>query len=292
MRIVGFGVVGLFIGVAGSACSASSSAVACHAGADCASGICASNGTCAPIGGDQDSSVADAGNCGNNDGVITSAEVPLKAGLHATFRTATNVTFDTTGQSAKNGRYWDMSVTLSGDQNAIVETLPVASAWYANSYPTGTYATKLSATSDLLGVFRTGPTALEILGVVSPVNSLTATNVAYSPVAASLQFPLKMGSTWTTTSNASGTASGINVFYTDKYESLVDANGTLKTPFGTFSVLRIRVVLTHTVGIIPTVTRTYAFVTECFGTVASVTSQSNEQNVEFTSVAEIKRIAP
>lgn len=309
MRVVGFGVVGLFIGVA-LACSSGSSAVACHAGADCASGICSSDGTCAPPSNDPDAASADAGNgadatgdapgndsaplgcSANGDDVISAAEVPLKAGLHATFRTATNVTFDTAGQLQNGVRTWDLSVALPGDQNAIVETLPVAGTWYAGSFPTATYATKLSASSDLLGVFRVGSTALEILGVVSPASGVTQTNVSYSPPAASLQFPLQMGSKWTTTSSASGTVNGGAVFYTDTYDSQVDAKGTLKTPFGSFPVLRVRVLLTHTVGIVPLTTRTFAFVTDCFGTVATITSQSNEQSVEFTSAAEVKRLAP
>jgi hypothetical protein len=306
MRVV-FGAVGLVIALG---CSSGSSSVACHAGADCASGVCLSNGTCGPVTFDDAGKPVDSGlgadtstdalagdsagpGCtANGDDVITASEVPLSAGLHATFRTATNVTFDTTGQMVNGVRTWDLSVALPGDQNAIVETLPVAGAWYASSFPTASYATKLSASSDLLGVFRTGPTALEILGIVSPMSGISQTNVAYSPPAASLQFPLQVGAAWKTTSSASGTLNGGAIFYTDTYDSLVDQKGTLKTPFGSFPVLRVRIVLTHTLGIVPLTTRSYAFVTDCFGNVATITSQSNEPNVEFTSAAEVKRIAP
>jgi len=41
-----------------------------------------------------------------------------------------------------------------------------------------------------------------------------------------------------------------------------------------------------------TVTRSDAFVAECFGPVATVTSQTDEQNDEFTNVAEVRRLAP
>ncbi len=314
MRIVGFGVVGLVIGVVGGGalgCSSGGASVACHAGADCASGVCQSNGVCGPVGPNDDagnpvdssagqdtstdSQTGDSSGLGctaNADDVITAAEVPLKAGLHATYRTATNITFDTAGQMVNNARVWDLSVALPGDQNAIVETLPVAGAWYASSFPTATYATKLSASSDLLGVFRTSPTALEILGIVSPMSGGSQTNVSYSPPAAPLQFPLQVGAAWTTTSNATGQASGVPVIFSDKYDSQVDQKGTLKTPFGSFAVLRVRVVFTHTVGFLVTTTRSFAFVTDCFGNVATVTSQANESKVEFTSAAEVKRIAP
>ncbi|MEO7094268.1 MAG: hypothetical protein ABI175_13515, partial [Polyangiales bacterium] len=81
-------------------------------------------------------------------------------------------------------------------------------------------------------------------------------------------------------------------FYTESYDVKVDAKGKVVTPFGEFSVLRLRTVLTRTVGALPTVTRTYGFVAECFGTVATITSNSNEASAEFTTAAEIRRLAP
>lgn len=291
----------------------SEAAVACHAGADCASGICNTNGTCAPVTNPSDSGLVDAGGgddammtadgpapdapvtgcVPNNDGTVLAEEVPLKAGLHANFRDATNVTFDTAGQTGMGGaRTWDLSAALPGDQTVPVDTLSVMGTWYAPSFSAATYATKLSQSSDLLGVFHVGAAALELLGVVSPASGVTQTSVSYSPAAAILQFPMKMGSAWKTTSTITGTASGVAVYYTEAYDSSVDAHGTLKTPYGSFPVLRVSTVLTKTVGLLVTTTRSYAFVAECFGTVATLVSQANESNVEFSSVAEASRIAP
>jgi hypothetical protein len=87
-------------------------------------------------------------------------------------------------------------------------------------------------------------------------------------------------------------AQGFFANYTEKYESQIDAAGTLKTPLGTFDVLRVRVLLTRTVGLLVTKLRTFAFVTECYGTIATVTSTENESDVEFTRAAEIRRISP
>ena len=58
-----------------------------------------------------------------------------------------------------------------------------------------------------------------------------------------------------------------------------------------------RIDLTRTIpydgGEIPAfTTRTYAFVTECYGNVASMVSGFNEVQEEFTRAAEIRRIAP
>ncbi len=311
--------MGALVAVLGAACvvaagCSSAPAVTCNAGADCASGVCNSDGRCAPVtspgddagnpgddggagdaspGGDAASDAKVPGCTPNQDGTIEAAEVPLQAGLHATFRTATSATVDTAGKAGQGGaRDWDFSGALSGDQDVGVDTLSPGGAWYAQSFSGATYAARLSSTSDLLGVFRVGGNQLALQGVVSPASGVTQTNVAYQPEAVAMQFPLKMGSAWNSTSTVSGTANGVAVYYTEAYDSQVDAHGSLKVPFGTFQVLRVRTVLTRTVGVVATVARTFAFVTECFGTVATVTSQPNEPNVEFTSAAEIQRLAP
>ncbi len=56
--------------------------------------------------------------------------------------------------------------------------------------------------------------------------------------------------------------------------------------------MRVGVVLTRTIGIVPTVVRTFAFVSECVGTVGSVRSNDNEDSPEFTQVSEVRRIDP
>jgi hypothetical protein len=284
----------------------SSGAAPCRLGSDCASGVCRSDGTCAPPdvqppadGGAVDGAgpANDAGplpGCTpNRDGTITAKEVPLVAGLHATFRTATNVAVGTAGQAGPNGaRAWDLSGALAGDHARSVDTLAMGGAWYAPSFAGASYASRLSDSSELLGVFEVGASALSLRGVVSPMDGVTKTNVAYTPSATLMQYPMKEGSKWTTTSTVQGTASGVASYYTEQYACEVDAHGTMKTPFGTFDVLRVRTTLTRTVGVVPTVTRSFAFVAECFGTVATIASLPNEPQVEFTLAAEVGRIAP
>lgn len=307
----------IFAGAAAAAVLACSSApdVACHVGADCASGVCRSDGTCAPpdtadassgpdaandAGGDasqlQDAQKSDAPVTGcvpNNDGTITAAEAPLGPGLHAKFRVATNATISTAGQAQSDGsRVWDLSGALSGDTDVVVDTTAVTNTWYASSFATASYATKLSPTADLLGVFRFGGNELALEGVVSPSQQGSYTNVSYSPEAIAIQFPLTMNATWSSTSTVSGTASGIPVVYYESYQSKVDAHGSMKTPYGTFQVLRIATVLTKTVGALVTITRTYGFFAECATQVATIVSQTNEPNAEFTSAALVERLAP
>ncbi len=294
-----------------AACS-SASKQDCTVGADCASGACDSSGRCVPVshpdGGGSDSGIVgdgastsdvfvpptDGGGCApNHDGTIDRAEVPLQAGLRATYRIATNATVNTAGTMQMGGmRAWDFSAALPGDHDVIVETLAPAGTWYAPDFTGATYATKLSDGADLLGVFETSATALLLRGVVSPSNSATATKLTYATPVPTLSFPFHVGSTWNATSNVSGSAQGVATFYSESYTNKVDAAGELTTPYGKFQVERVQVVLTRTVGGFATTTRTFVFISECFGPVANIVSQSNEATVEFTSAAEVRRLAP
>jgi hypothetical protein len=294
----------------------------CRVGADCATGICGDDGLCvreatpgvdsglasdAPVSTDGQVSDAPPGDAAlpgcspNKDGTITAAEVPIAAGLHATYKIGTSENVSTAGVTGAGGkRTWDFSGALASDQTVIVETQALTGKWYATKFAGATYASKLSASKDLLGVFETSPGALLLRGVVSPTEGgASGTNLTYTPSVSVLKFPLTMGATWTTDATASGTAAGVDLAFfptTETYVSKVDAEGTLKTPLGTFDVLRVAIVLTRkvTTGLVvtPTVVRTFAFVTECYGTVATVTSTDNEANAEFTSASEIRRLAP
>jgi hypothetical protein len=286
---------------------------ACTVGADCASGICRSDGTCAPVqdtdGGNvedsstpndsstpSDGSKSDAPITGcvpNNDGTITAAEAPLQAGLHAKYRYASNVTFSTAGQTQGDGsRIWDMTGALSGDQDLVIDTTSLSNTWYASSFATASYTTLLSPTATLLGVFRFGGNELALQGVVSPSQQGQFTNVNYNPEAIAIQFPLAMNATWSSNSTVQGTASGVPVYYYENYQSKVDAHGKVKTPYGTFDVLRIATVLTRTVGAVVTITRTYGFFAECATQVATIVSQADEPSAEFTNASLVERLAP
>ena len=110
--------------------------------------------------------------------------------------------------------------------------------------------------TDLLGVFETSPGALLLRGVVSPTETASKTELTNTPAVSVLKFPLTKGAKWTTDADVGGTAQGVALFgtYTEKYTSEVDAEGTLKTPLGTFDVLRVKVVLTRTIGVLPSTT--------------------------------------
>lgn len=317
-------VLGLALVAALAACAESDS-VKCKVGADCASGICNADGTCEPesssttsdggTGGSGAGSSSGGGGTGgttsnggtggtggdggsgacpaNQDGTITAEEVPLGPGFSAKFKVSGDATFDTTGDEQADGtRIWDFAAMLSGDHTVLAETLPLDGAWYENDFAGATYATRLSDGADLLGVFEIASDALLLRGVVSPEDGFTATNLSYDPPVPVLTFPMKKGDTWETTSTVTGLASGVFSAYTETYVSEVDATGEAITPFATFPVLRVNTELTRIVGALVTTTRTQAFVTECFGSVATVVSQTNELGAEFTDASEVRRLAP
>lgn len=299
------------------ACSDNEAEVQCRVGADCASGVCLSDGTCAlpqpdagkdqatvedaaQDAGEEPAETPDAGDADststtcmpNMDGVITREEIPLRAGLNAKFKIAADVDIDTHGVDQNGTRTWDYSDDLAGDHLTILELQKIDSLWFAPKFPTATYAARLAESADLLGVFQLTDDQLLLLGVVSPDDGLYRTELKYDPAVVVLQFPIEQGKTWTTNSQVSGVAMGVASVYTEKYESQVDAKGNLVTPLSTFPVQRVRTLLTRTVGMMVTTTRSFSFATECFGTVATITSGSNETAEEFTKAAEIRRLSP
>lgn len=306
--------------VVGAGCAANSGRQ-CNAGADCASGVCTVEGRCLPVGSDAgpDGAVPDAssdasidpprdagsgdaardaafdagGGCvPNRDGVVEASEVPLRAGLRATFLGATDVSFDTRGEDMGGSRTWDLSGGFAGDRMVLVETRDPAGLWFADDFPGATYVTELSLEQDLLGVFEVTGDALLLRGVVSPDDGFTRTKLTYDPAVPVLDFPLSEGKTWSVSATVSGVALGAVTAYTERYDSAVDARGTLTTPFGSFEVLRVRTELTRTVGLLVTKVVSFAFVSECFGTVATLTGQDGDDGAELTELAEVRRLAP
>ncbi len=277
----------------------------CFDNSECASGFCRDDGTCAPVepdGGAGDAELPDDDGGGldgaaacqpDHDGTITRQEILLAAGRTATFRIAVDTDVDTAGELQPNGsRVWDLAEALSGDDDIEVELLPLTDTWYEDSFPDATYATRLSETEDLLGVFELTDTRLLLVGVVSPEAGIYRTELTYDPPATVLEFPITSTSSWSSTSTVSGLASGVTSYYSEEYTSEVDAIGELDTPYGAFPVQRVSTVLDRLVGAMPVTIRSYSFLTECYGTVATIVSDEYESEEEFTHAAEVRRLAP
>jgi hypothetical protein len=272
----------------------------CAVNSDCPSGFCRADGTCAPAddaGGPPDAAGdlpdGPAGCDPDHDGTIARDELPLAPGRVATFRVALDATVDTAGQlDGQGNRRWDLSGALTGDSDGEASLLDPAGTWWADAFPAATYATRLSAEADLLGVFELTDTRLRLLGVVSPTGGATRTELVYDPPVDVLVLPLAPSATWSSDTTISGVAQGLAAYYTEGYESRVDALGTLDTPYGEFPVSRVAVDLTRQVGTGFVTKRTFSFVAECYSTVATIVSQDYEPDAEFTDAAEVRRLAP
>ena len=278
----------------------SSSGTTCTTDDQCPSHFCKLDGTCGPAAVDAPPTVdapidgTSAACTPNHDGMIALGELPLVAGRSATFRIATNATWDTAGHANSDGsRSWDLTGQLSGDADQMLTLAAPAGAWWQADFPGATYATTLAAGSDLVGVFALDASGLTLLGVVSPAAGATRTELTYDPPAKIVALPVAAGGTWSSTSTVSGLAQGVIVAYTEKYASRVDQVGTLATPYGSFPVLRIATDMTRTSGLATLASnRTFTWAAECFGFVATVTSQSFETHAEFSDDAEVSRLAP
>ncbi len=232
----------------------------------------------------------------NADGTVARDEVPLGPGLDAKFKVASDVTLSSAGELIAGVRTWDFTASFPTDATELLETLPLSGTWYEAEFPGASYAARLSSDSDLLGIFEITSDALLLRGVVSPTgptDPAPLTQLEYDPPAAFLSFPLSEGASWSTTSTVTGFASGVVAAYTETYASEVDASGSVLTPFSTFDALRVRIELTRSSGGVPILTQTsFAFVAECFGTVATLRSNPGETAAEFSDVAELQRLSP
>lgn len=283
-----------------AACSGGESTT-CARDEDCDSHFCRADGTCGPAATDDASTGGDAAGDApselctpNHDEMVTLAELPLRAGKMATFRIATDATFDTAGAAAGGGaRRWDLSGALANDQDTTIALLAPAGQYWAGDFPTATYAAPLASGSDLLGVFHVDAAAVTLLGVVSPTAGSFGTQLSYDPPATILKLPITPNAQWSSSSTVSGTLNGGIANYTETYESIVDAVGTLTTPYGEFPVLRVATDMEQLQIATPFGgKRSFAWIAECFGSVANATSQDFESSSEFDDPAEVRRLAP
>ncbi len=297
-----------------AACGSSSGTV-CTSDDQCASHFCRADGTCGPAttdagDGSGSGSNVDAGSNAlctpNHDGMISANEVPLAAGKMADYRIATGAVWSTQGTaSTGNTRTWSLTGALTNDADSAVTLDAPAGKWWAGDagFATATYVTTLAKGSDLMGVFHVDSTGVTLLGVVSPNGGTGYTEVVYTPPARILAVPFGASSTWTSTSNVVGYATSSSVTsyvnYTEKYVSSVDQTGTMATPYGDFPVLRVGTVLTQSqLGTVYYSVHSFAWIAECFGSVATATAPSTTTEtsaVEFgtgSGDAEVRRLIP
>ncbi|MEZ4393091.1 MAG: hypothetical protein R3A48_18545 [Polyangiales bacterium] len=230
----------------------------------------------------------------NRDGVITRAEFPSAVGASALYlvnRDGVTVEgVNTEGAVVEGTRRWDFSARRSDDQPVLDEVLSPRGQWWSGLYADATFAAVLDRGTNLLGVYRLGPDALELLATVS--TAANQTNLRFDPPVAVLRFPLRVGARWEQSVNGSGTVNFTPLVNVTRYVTTVDAAGEVWTPAARFPSLRVNTTLDQSIPltVFRRTLRTYAFVTECGGLVARVASVENDTSENFTRASEYRRL--
>ncbi len=192
-------------------------------------------------------------------------------------------------------RLWDLSASRGDEQFIEVEAQALTGKWYASSFPTGEFVTLGDAAGRTENIFRRDEQGLYLLGVASTEENPAEgkTLLVYEQPVSLYLFPLETGKNWVsvgTTRNA--TLRGLPYAGRDTYEVTVEALGALRLPDLTFEqvhMVRTEVLLEPAVGTsISQQQISYLF--ECFGEVARITSQNNENEPFFTTASEVRRL--
>ena len=228
----------------------------------------------------------------NDDGVLTSDELPLALNVEARFIAATSdggITVDLVGHAEDGGTVWDFTGMQPGDAPQQVVAKPLTGAWFESSFPDGGYYVPLDGTGESLGIYQRTATQVVLLGVASRTPDLTL--LKENPPVTVLKFPLQMGTSFSTTTVNSGTLNSYPLYYSsDTYAFTVDGRGIVRTPAADYPSLRVRVEQTVQIGLLQYKWIRYSFVTACFSQVANVSSLEGETNLLFTRAGELRRL--
>jgi hypothetical protein len=236
----------------------------------------------------------------NLDGVIQSSELQPALGVTADYLVnPANTTrmVDVEGQVNGSGQLvWDWGTSYANDQVAMIEATPLQGKWYASSFPGGQYVTPFDAGDTIEAVYSQDDNGAYLHGIASKEQSPSTgqTLWAYETPVTLYQFPLKPGTSWTTTGVIkNGVVDGLPYAAQDEYQGTDDATGQLILPDFTFTQahrLRFVVTTTFSAGGNPQVNRQVSFLSECAGEVGRASSQMNETNQNFTTAAEQRRL--
>ena len=235
----------------------------------------------------------------NLDGTINAAELGAAFDVPVSYvvsPTGENRPVNLAGKSdGKGGLAWDFSPDFASDKSLTLTASKVAGKWYALSFPTGVFASPVDTAGELDGVYASTDKAISLLGVASIVEKPTKgkTLLVYDTPIDVYRFPLKPGSSWTSTGHISnGMINGLQYIADDTYEVKDDAIGSLTLHDLTFQqVHRIRTtVKLHPSAGADQTTFQVGFVSECFGEVARATSKVGETTADFTMAAEVRRL--
>jgi len=218
----------------------------------------------------------------NLDGVIESTELAPVLGVPVKYLVSpsgTSRAVNVAGQVDTQGQLvWDFSTDYADDQIADIQASALQGKWYAASFPNGQFATPFDAGDTLEAVYSQDGNGLYLQGVASTTMNPSEgeTLLVYETPVTLYVFPLKVGTTWTTTGVVrNGMVRGLQYAGQDTYQGTDAATGQLVLPDFTFTQAhRLQFVVTT----VPAagenvVTRQDSYLFECFGEVARATSE-------------------
>ncbi len=139
------------------------------------------------------------------------AEFPRMAGLHANYEIAENVTIDTAGVTNPDGsRTWNLSGPYSGDQTVFVTTDVPTGQWFTSQLP-GRHLHHAAQPHVVAPRRLPGDTELARSAGrrLARERRRTDRDVVHADRRSSIGVPMKMGTSWSTTSNVTRQADGV-----------------------------------------------------------------------------------
>ena len=231
---------------------------------------------------------------GNNDGIISQAEMPMVTGITVDYLVnapGSVVMVEPAGQPRGDGTVeWDFS-----DESGQVFSISLATvwgAWYESSFASAHYAAALAPGNDTLGIYRAADGAIWMLGFASP--DADRTLAVYDSPVPLIRFPVSVGQSWAVVAHITDATYDHQPYAaTDTYNITVDQRGTLVLPYlSLHNTLRLKVELHTSLPGGQTIHRIqYLYVHECYGELGRIVSQDGELDPGFTQAAEFRRLA-
>jgi len=193
-------------------------------------------------------------------------------------------------------RVWDLGTDYADDQLASIAAEPLGDQWFADAFSAGEFVTPLDPGGVNLGVYIHDEQALWLVGFASATENPPEGQslVVYDDPIALYRFPIEPGAEWVSASDTSGAMlRGLPYAGRDVYEVEVSAAGRLELPDLSFTQAHrvdIRVTVQPAVGA-PVTQRQASFLFECFGEVARATSRNGEDQIDFTTATELRRLS-
>lgn len=222
----------------------------------------------------------------NLDGLIERSEMPTQLGNPVSFLVSQNASIDLSSSEL------DLRSEFPGESKLPLIAESTLGKWFQDDFPSGSITVPLSIGGENLGILESTEVAVRLLGIVSTLPDHTL--LRYESPIDLYRFPLSVGSTWSSTSAVTGTFAAVPYNGTDSYAVEVLSRDIVYLPHLRFSdAYRVHTEVVNDSGAAGVVTtrQQISLISECFGEIARVVSQENENAATFTSAAELWRFS-